>query len=245
LYPHPGPDWTYNHPTSTDFVRFPIIHPSGNTLDATYVKYDLVPNPPQLLGSHGAGQPIHSQVLHPKRATHFIDSYTEQQKRLFDPKEPTTDWVIEACDVEGDKTLIAGVTHYMYLKRMTDATSAQIRNLMLQLSCDTSAALEALRDLENADAYRCLTAQIDWLDKSDNYHSQAAKAYRDITAQDPAWGAPSPSSYPIPHTRRRCYHCRKLGHIVRDCPTMRKPKMVNKPQKRKGKGKKAVYWKDL
>jgi hypothetical protein len=161
------------------------MHPSSNVLDTTYVKYDLVPNPPQILGSHGAGQPIHSQVLRPKRAAQFVNRYTEQQKRLFDPKEPTTDWVIEACDVEGDKTLIAGVTHYMYLKRITDATSAQIHNLMLQLSRDNTAALEALQDLENANAYRRLTAQINWLDRSDDYSSQAAQAYRDITTQDP------------------------------------------------------------
>jgi hypothetical protein len=249
---HPGIDngWKFNNPHLADFVPFPIIHPSGKVLDTTYIKYDLSPNPPQLLGSHAKGLPIHSQPLRPKRADHMVDPFTNLQKRLFDPTEPFRDWVMEACEVEGDQTLTAGVNQYMYLKRLTNSLSAQIQTLLSQLSTNSSAAIEALHDLENADAYRRLVMQIDWLDRPniDGYMSQAGKAYQEVIAHDRNWGrmgSPPPSPLPIPHTRCRCYRCRKFSHIVRDCPEQRKFKPLKCTKVHKGKGKKATYWKDL
>ena len=233
---HPGQGWEYNDPTSSTYVTFPIIHPTGKVLDATYVKYDLTPAFPQLLGTHSKGQPIHSQLLHPKRSPRQIDPYSARQKRLFDPKEPCLDWVEEALDRIPDNTLTAGVHHYMYLKKLVDATSTQIQNLLTELRTHTLQADEAMRDLENADAFHRVTTEITWLDKPDwdSYMSQAGKAYTDIV--DPE--NPAHPSYICRYSAhengndnptRRCFRCRLFGHLVKDCPNTCKPRVHAHP----------------
>ena len=258
--PAPDGDWHYNKPGARDFVPFPIIHPSGHVLDATYVKYDLVPNSPEILGSHGKGQPTHSQPLRPKRADRLVDRYTDRQARLFNIAEPVSKWIEQALLIEGDVTLTAGVHHYQYLKRTADLLSIQTKNLMYQLSTTSSAAAEALRDLQNADAFRRLTEQIDWMDRPyfDDPLSQEEQSYRDIISSEvppPSYKPPihllhpridtaSPKSLEDAHKHAnvRCHRCRERGHVVRNCPQVRTrpPKPYARPVLAIRQGKKKV-----
>jgi hypothetical protein len=183
-----------------------------------------------------------------------VDRYTPNQARLFDPKEPIQEWVDLALSIEGDVTLKAGVKHYQYLKRTTDTLSAQIQNLMYQLGTTTTAAQEALHDLQNADAFSRLVEQIDWMDhpSKDDYPSQAHLAYRDILSSDvphsidrsPAYRkAYTDNNYPKRDTQARaprCHRCRQHGHLVRNCPQPRNPRPYARPITAIRQGKKKV-----
>src|ERR1700754_682739 len=231
---HPGKDWTINCPGTAGYYPFPIPD-AGHVIDASYVKFDLSPSYPQILGTHGKGLPVHYRLLRAKRSVTPAGPYSRQQIRLFDPSEPFNHWVLDALVPEGDKSLTASPRHYMWQRDQIRSTEAQLAALMSQMGRLTNDAQESLRDLELANAFARLTDQIDWSGNNNKSNNpEAHEAYIDTTRD--AYNFPDVTPPVLDHKDKRCHRCGIRGHIRAKCPNRKKPYTK--------KGKNAKYWKD-
>jgi hypothetical protein len=189
------PGWIINRPTQEHYQHFLIPDEQGKLIVAPFIKFDLSPNHPQVLGTLNKDKTIHCRFLRPKPALERAPPYSALQQRLFHLEEPFSHWVDDALDEEGDPTLAAGLANFQWHRKLVKGTERSIQRLITELGMHVNHAKEALTDLENANAFERIKHQVKWLDRSDTLRQPQATTAFDEVAAAPLPHYPSSFAY--------------------------------------------------
>ena len=240
----PGPEWERTPVWfENDGSEFLIPDEQGRLTHAHYVKYDLTPSYPTRTVTLGKDRPVYTSLLRPMKAKTPASPYDAVKRRLFDQEEPFLNWVEEALKVEDDRSLTAGMYNYCYQCRQIATTERLMNQVAKNLGMYVDHKMEALCDLEAADAFNRIVNNIAWSDHLNlpSHESEAYEAYRQVTRvryEDPKPVRVASRHSSLPHShhrclryhpyapqparksgRKRCHRCHKWGHIRAQCPT--------------------------
>jgi hypothetical protein len=228
---HPGEGWVPNDPNSPLYFHFELPAVYGGVV-AKYIRYDLSPAYPLVLGTMGKGEPVHSRLLRPRPVLFTHGPFNSQQRNFFGPDQPFKKWVDKAVLDEADPSLIAGVYQYWYLQLRERQLHLLIKQTYDQLDEAEEHSEEVLRDLSRANAFERIIVQVQWRNDDDDDDPAAAEALHPFTKALKNLPPPPP---PVKnnlyckacgwhdHESRDCksaalcHSCRKPGHTASQC----------------------------
>jgi hypothetical protein len=228
---HPGEGWVPNDPNSPLYFHFELPAMYGGAV-AKYVRYDLSPAYPLVLGTLGKGQPVHSRLLRARPVLFTHGPFSSQQRTFFGPDQPFKKWVDQAVKDEADPSLIAGVYQYWYLQLRERQLHLLIKQTYDQLDEAEEHSEELMKDLSRANAFERIIVQMQWQGRDDDDDPAAEEALHHYTKLCKNLPPPPPPAKTNlyckacgwhDHESRDCksaalYHsCRKPGHTASQC----------------------------
>jgi hypothetical protein len=157
----PGKNWIANLCSTATGPPFLLKH-NGYLVKAPWVQYNYTPACPQLLGTMGKNQPVQARPLVPQKTTNTADNYSTCKMCLFDQDKPFASWVEEVLKSENDPLLKAGIVQYCYSLFHKRESEQCLCNAMTDYSTYRLKHLRILGQLQDADAFERLRAQVMW-----------------------------------------------------------------------------------
>jgi hypothetical protein len=195
LLDHPGEGWVPNSPDSHLYFYFELPAMYRGTV-AKYIRYDLSPAYPLVLGTLGKGHPIHSHLLRPRPVLFTRGPFSSAQRNFFHPDQPFKKWVDPALDNEADPSLTTGVYQYWHMEQKAQQLNSLLTQTYAQLDEVEDQEDELLKDLSKANAFERIMVQVQWQgrDKSDKEDHEAAEALHKYAKTFKSLPPPSPPS---------------------------------------------------
>jgi hypothetical protein len=228
---HPGEGWVPNDPNSPLYFHFELPAMYGGVV-AKYIRYDLSPAYPLVLGTLGKGQPVHSRLLRPRPVLFTHGPFSSQQRNFFRPDQPFRKWVDQAVKDEADPSLVAGVYQYWYLQQKERQLNLLIKQTYDQLDEVEEHGEELMKDLSKANAFERIIVQMNWQghdDDDDPAAEEALHPYAKLLKGLPPPPPPAKNNLYCKacgwhdHESRDCkstalcHSCRKPGHSASQC----------------------------
>jgi hypothetical protein len=217
LCDHPGEGWIPNLASCPYYHHFELPAMYGGVV-AKYIKHDLTPAFPLILGTLGKGHPIHSRLLRARPVSYDSGPFTSDQRTFFDPNQPFKTWVDKALGSEDDPSLTAGVYQRWYMEEEATRLYKLISDASRRLDEVEGLSTEILNDLWKANAFERLVTQVQWQDRDDedDIEDPVADAFHPYALLTSAAQRPPP---PPPKTNKYCKVHGWSDHDSRDCKT--------------------------
>ena len=238
----PGDGFQYNEPRFNAFYKVLIENPNTHRyIIAPFIKYHLKPSYPEVSYTWGHGHPIMTRLLTPVPVPYRTAQLTADQCALFCSSEPFATAIDEVLEQMDTNDLKAGVIQYRHYRDQCHVLHAKIRNMTDTLMEVEEHQVEALGDLEAANAFGRLRAHLGWFEgklmdsptadrrlkqifvghKLMEHHIKSVKLIRcqNLWCKYYQWGNHTTDQCDL---FKKCCTCKVMGHVTINCP--RKPK---------------------
>ncbi|KAF8466814.1 hypothetical protein DFH94DRAFT_698350 [Russula ochroleuca] len=223
-----SPTPSLSTPSDEDGIQWPpfLLKHNRYLIEAPWVQYDYSPVCPQLLGTMGKDQPVQARPLVPQKTTDATENYSARKMHLFDQDEPFASWVEEVLESENDPLLKAGIVQYCYSLFHERESEQRLHDAMTDYSTYRLKRLGILGQLQDADTFERLRAQVAWSNHIylPSKNLTAYKAWREVSTNCPLPLPEKPGFASATHNPKNCrccmcYKCHKFGHIRATCPS--------------------------
>jgi hypothetical protein len=110
----------------------------------------------------GKDQPIQDRPLVPQKTTDTADNYSACKMCLFNQDKPFASWVEEVLESENNPLLKAGIVQYRYSLFHERESEQRLCDAMTDYGTYCLKRLGILGQLQDADAFERLRAQVAW-----------------------------------------------------------------------------------
>ena len=210
---HPGDEWFFNHPSNPRY--YPLIIPhDGRQVKAKYIRYRRFLPYPEIDGTMGRGQLVHTDSLRLPDHYRSLTIMTRPQQRIFDIDTAMAAEVSNTLVRIDDWPLQGEVEFYRNMSDYLCDKHEQMRTLRAQIADATREVTQSIQRLSQANAYARVQ---DVLNQEDDAALWVANAPLRAHLSQINEAPEVPNDTPEVPNDTLCHWCQHSSHDTHDC----------------------------